>query len=160
MILLKLIFNNRMIIMGVYMKKEIEILEKFITEKGLRYTPQREEILRVFLSVEKHLSADELHKITKKKNPGIGYVTVYRTMKLLEEAGLCSEIDFGDGISRFEHQYGHEHHDHLICVKCGSFIEVVKPKIEELQRRLAKEKKFTVLRHKLQMFGICSKCPK
>jgi len=149
-----------MITMGVYMKKEIEILEKFITEKGLRYTPQREEILKVFLSVEKHLSVNELHKIVKKENPRIGYVTIYRTMKLLEDAGLCNEINFGDGISRFEHRYGHEHHDHLICVKCGSFIEVVKPKIEELQKRLAKEKKFTVLRHKLQMFGICSKCPK
>ncbi len=142
------------------MKKEIEVLENFIKEKGLRYTPQREEILKVFLSVEKHLSADELHKIVKKKNPGIGYVTVYRTMKLLQEASLCNEVDFGDGISRFEHLYGHEHHDHLICVKCGSYIEVVKPKIEELQERLAKEKHFTPLRHKLQIFGICSKCPK
>lgn len=142
------------------MKKEIEILEKFIKERGLRYTPQREEILKAFLSVEKHLSADELHKIVTKNNPGIGYVTVYRTMKLLEEAGLCNEVDFGDGISRFEHRYGHEHHDHLICVKCGSYIEVVKPKIEELQGKLAKEKHFTPLRHKLQIFGICSKCPK
>ena len=142
------------------MKKELEILEKFITEKGLRYTPQREEILKIFLSVEKHLSTDELHKIVKKKNPGIGYVTVYRTMKLLEDAGLCNEIDFDDGITRFEHRYGHEHHDHLICVKCGSFIEVVKPKIERLQEKLAKEIRFTALRHKLQIFGICSRCPK
>ena len=140
------------------MRREIEILEKLIREKGLRYTPQREEILKIFLSIEKHLSTDELYKIVKKKNPGMGYVTVYRTMKLLEEAGLCNEIDFGDGISRFEHRYGHEHHDHLICVKCGSYIEVVKPKIEELQERLAKEKHFTPLRHKLQIFGICSKC--
>jgi len=142
------------------MKKEIEILEKFITEKGLRYTPQREEILKVFLSVEKHLSTDELHKIVKKKSPNIGYVTVYRTMKLLEKAGLCNEVNFGDGVSRFEHKYGHEHHDHLICVKCGSYTEVVKPKIEKLQERLAKEKHFTPLRHKLQIFGICSRCPK
>jgi len=142
------------------MKKEIEILEKFITEKGLRYTSQREEILKIFLSVEKHLSIDELHKIIKKKNTKIGYTTVYRTMKLLEETGLCNEIDFGDGISRFEHLYGHEHHDHLICVKCGGYIEVIKPKIEELQEKLAKEHRFTPLRHKLQIFGMCSKCSK
>ncbi len=142
------------------MRKEIEILEKFIGGKGLRYTPQREEILKIFLSIEKHLSIDELYRIVKKKNPGIGYTTVYRTMKLLEEAGLCSEIDFGDGISRFEHRYGHGHHDHLICVKCGGYTEVVKPKIEELQERLAKEKRFTPLRHKLQIFGVCGKCSK
>ena len=140
------------------MKKEIEILEKFITEKRLRHTPQREGILKIFLSVEKHLSADELHKIVKKKNPGIGYVTIYRTMKLLEEAGLCSEVDFGDGISRFEHKYGHEHHDHLVCIKCGRYIEVVKQDIEKLQDVLAKENKFTPIRHKLQIFGICRKC--
>lgn len=142
------------------MEKEIEILERFIREKGLRYTPQREDILKVFLSVEKHLSADELHRLVRKKNPDIGYVTVYRTMKLLEDAGLCNEIDFGDGITRFEHRYGHGHHDHLVCVKCGRYTEAVKPKIEELQEKLAKEKHFTPLRHKLQIFGVCAKCSK
>lgn len=142
------------------MKKEIEILEKFIKEKGLRYTPQREEILRVFLSVEKHLSADELHNIVKKKYPGIGYVTVYRTMRLLSDAGLSAEVDFGDGITRFEHQYGHEHHDHLVCVKCGKYEEVIKLAIEKLQDELAKERRFIPLKHKLQIFGICAKCSK
>ena len=101
---------------------------------------------------------DELHKIVKKKNRKIGYITIYRTMKLLEEAGLCSEVDFGDGVSRFEHKYGHEHHDHLVCLKCGSYIEVVKQDIEKLQDVLAKENKFTPIRHKLQIFGICKKC--
>ncbi len=142
------------------MRKEIEILEKFISDKGLRYTPQREEILKVFLSVERHLSLDELYKIVRKKNPGIGYVTVYRTMKLLAEAGLCNEVDFGDGISRFEHLYGHEHHDHLVCVKCGKYEEATKPEIEKLQDELAKERRFIPLRHKLQIFGICRKCSK
>ena len=140
------------------MRKEIEVLEKFIKEKGLRYTPQREEISKAFLSVEKHLSADELYKIVKKKDPDIGYVTVYRTMKLLEEAGLCNEIDFGDGISRFEHRYEHGHHDHLICVKCGGCTEVMKPRIERLQDELAKERRFIPLKHSLQIFGICDKC--
>ncbi len=142
------------------MRKEIEILEKFISDKGLRYTPQREEILKVFLSVERHLSLDELYKIVRKKNPGIGYVTVYRTMKLLAEAGLCNEVDFGDGISRFEHLYGHEHNDHLVCVKCGKYEEATKPEIEKLQDELAKERRFIPLRHKLQIFGICRKCSK
>jgi Fur family ferric uptake transcriptional regulator len=142
------------------MRKELEILEKFISDKGLRHTPQREDILKVFLSTEMHLSADELHKIVKKKNPNIGYVTVYRTMRLLAQAGLCNEVDFGDGISRFEHQYGHGHHDHLVCMRCGKYEEVVKPEIEKLQDELAKERRFIPLKHKLQIFGICSKCSK
>lgn len=142
------------------MQKEMEILEDFIKAKGLRHTSQRDEILRVFLSVEKHLSADELHKLVSRKNPGIGYVTVYRTMKLLAEAGLCNEVDFGDGVVRFEHKYGHNHHDHLICMKCGSYTEVVSPEIEKLQDELAKGSKFIPLKHKLQIFGVCSNCSK
>ncbi|MDD5477393.1 MAG: transcriptional repressor [Candidatus Omnitrophica bacterium] len=140
------------------MKREIEILDDFIRDKGLRRTPQREAILRVFLSVERHLSIDELYKIVKRKDSKIGYVTVYRTMKVLEEAGLCNEIDFGDGISRFEHQYGHGHHDHLVCLKCGSYIEVINPEIEKLQDELARENRFVPLKHKLQIFGTCKKC--
>lgn len=142
------------------MRREIQLLEKFIRENGLRYTPQREEILKIFLSVEKHLSADELYRIVRKENPKIGYVTVYRTMKLLAEANLCNEIDFGDGISRFEHKYGHEHHDHLVCVKCGTYIEVINPNMEKFQDKLAKENHFVPLKHKLQIFGVCSKCSK
>jgi len=140
------------------MQKEIEILDNFIRKEGLRHTPQRESILRVFLGTEKHLSVDELYKIVKKRNPEIGYVTVYRTMKVLEEAGLCNEIDFGDGVSRFEHQYGHGHHDHLVCLKCGSYIEVINPEIEKLQDELARKKSFVPLKHKLQIFGTCKKC--
>jgi len=142
------------------MRKEIEIFDEFIRSKGLRHTPQRAKILDVFLSTERHVSAEELYKLVKKEFRGIGYTTVYRTMKLLSECGLCGEIDFGDGISRFEHKYGHEHHDHLICTKCGRFIEVVKPQIEKLQDGLAKKYDFTPARHKLQIFGLCNKCAK
>jgi Fur family transcriptional regulator, ferric uptake regulator len=139
-------------------KREIVILDDFIRERGLRHTPQREAILRVFLGIEKHLSIDELYKIVKRRNSKIGYVTVYRTMKVLKEAGLCNEIDFGDGIARFEHQYGHGHHDHLVCLKCGSCIEVINPEIEKLQDELASENRFVPLKHKLQIFGTCKKC--
>lgn len=142
------------------MKKEFQVLDKFIASKGLRHTPQREMILETFLSTERHISCDELYKLVKKKNKNIGYTTVYRTMKLFSESGLCGEIDFGDGILRFEHQYGHQHHDHLICLKCGRFIEVMKPGIEKMQDRLVKEHKFVPLRHKLQIFGVCQKCQK
>ena len=142
------------------MKKEIEILREYIESKGLRNTPQREMVLKVFLSTERHLSVAELHKIVKKKDRSLGYTTVYRTMRLLSECGLGAEIDFGDGVQRFEHKYGHEHHDHLICTKCGRFIEAVKPEIEKMQEALAGEEGFTIIRHKLQIFGICRKCKK
>jgi Fur family ferric uptake transcriptional regulator len=142
------------------MRREFAIWDEFIGRKGLRRTPQREKILEVFLSTERHVTAEELHKLVKKRLEGIGYVTVYRTMRILVEAGLCDEIDFGDGLTRFEHKYGHEHHDHLICMKCGRFIEVIDPKIERLQEKMAKERGFTPMAHKLEIFGYCRRCLK
>lgn len=140
------------------MRGEFLILDEFMRSKGLRHTPQREKILDIFLSTERHLSCDELYDIVKKKDPTIGYTTVYRAMKLFSESGLCGEIDFGDGVVRYEHKYGHQHHDHLICARCGSFIEVSDPKIEMLQDAMAKKHKFTPTRHKLEIFGLCRKC--
>lgn len=142
------------------MKKESEIFDAFIKSKGLRHTPQREIILNIFLSTERHVSADELYHLVRKKFSDIGYTTVYRTLKLLSESGLCEEIDFGDGILRFEHKYGHEHHDHLICVKCARFIEVSSPEIERIQEKMAKKHFFTPTKHKLDIFGICKGCSK
>jgi len=140
------------------MEEEFQILDKFLRKKGLRHTSQREKILDIFLSTEKHVSCEELYKLVRKKDPRIGYTTVYRTLKILSESGLCGEIDFGDGILRFEHKYNHAHHDHLICVRCGKLMEVIDPEIEKLQDNLTKKHKFIPLRHKLQIFGICKRC--
>lgn len=140
------------------MKKEFKILDEFIESKGLRCTSQRHLALDVFLSTERHVSIDELYRLVRKKDRRIGYTTVYRTMKLLSASGLCGEIDFGDGVLRYEHKYGHQHHDHLICIKCGRFIEVIDQKIEKMQDSLAKEHKFIPTKHKLEIFGICNRC--
>lgn len=140
------------------MKKEVGLFDAFIEKKGLRRTLQRRKILDIFLSTERHVSAEELHKLVKRRAPYIGYTTVYRTMKLLSASGLCRETDFGDGILRFEHHYAHGHHDHLICVKCGRFIEAMSPEIEKLQERMAGKHNFKSLKHKLDIFGVCSRC--
>lgn len=140
------------------MKKELGILNEFVKTKGLRRTDQREKVLKIFLTTEKHVSADELFKIIKKRYPEIGYTTVYRTMKLLSESNLCEKTDFGDGIVRFEHKFGHEHHDHLICIKCGRFIEVMNPEIERMQDTMVKKYGFKPTAHKLDIFGVCKKC--
>lgn len=140
------------------MRKEFEILDNFILRKGLRHTPQREKILDIFLSTERHVSVDELYRLVRKKDRTIGYTTVYRTMKLLSKSGLCGEIDFGDGVLRYEHKYGHEHHDHLICTKCGRYTEVINYKIEKLQDNLVKKEGFIPTAHKLEIFGLCKKC--
>jgi len=140
------------------MKEELKIFEEFLHSKGLQCTSQREIILKVFLKIERHLTVEELYIAVKKKESSIGNVTVFRTLKLLCEAGLAREVDFGDRKLRYEHEYGHEHHDHLICVECGSFIEAVDMDIERLQDEMCARFKFKPLRHRLEIFGICEKC--
>lgn len=140
------------------MKNEFQILDDYLQAKALRRTPQRRYILEAFLAVEEHLTAEQLYKLVKKRFSGIGYVTVYRTLKVFSAAGLCSELDCGDGVVRYEHKFNHKHHDHLICQRCGKFIEVVDPRIEKLQEEMAKKYSFDVAKHKLEIFGICQAC--
>jgi Fur family transcriptional regulator, ferric uptake regulator len=142
------------------MRPEEQVLGQYLKKKGIRQSKERNKVLEVFLNTEKHLTANELYEIVRKKYPEIGYATVYRAMKVITDAGLSEEINFGDGARRFEHKYGHGHHDHLICVECGKFAEAVDPRIEKLQKKLAEDNDFTLLRHKMQLFGICKDCGK
>jgi Fur family transcriptional regulator, ferric uptake regulator len=140
------------------MESAITILKNYIKDKGIRKSSQREYILGIFLKTEKHLTSFELYDLVKKKYSSIGYATVYRALKVFCESGIAEEIDIGDGSKRYEHKYGHEHHDHLICMKCGRFIEFINPEIEKIQERVADDYHFTVLNHKLQILGICNDC--
>lgn len=130
----------------------------YVKRKGLRSTKQREEILDTFLSAGGHMTIDDLYAIVKKKDPSIGYATVHRNLKLMCESGLADEIKIGNKKARYEQKYGHEHHDHLICLKCGTFIEVNDEKIERLQVKLAEANEFTPQRHKLEIYGLCKRC--
>jgi len=138
--------------------KELGIFESHIRKKNLKHTEQRAQILVTFLETERHLTAEELYILVRKKYPSIGYATISRTMKLLSECGLCSELRAEDGVTRYEHLYGHEHHDHFICTNCGAFLEVVSPAIEHLQEKLAEAHGFTITRHRLELYGLCGDC--
>jgi Fur family ferric uptake transcriptional regulator len=140
------------------MKSAGAILSQYVKKMGMLRSKQREKILEVFLKMESHPTINDLYESVKKRNPEIGLATVYRAMKVICAAGLARETDFGDGLKRFEHEYGHEHHDHLVCVKCGRIIEVISPEIEKLQNELTKKHNFTPLRHRLQIFGTCRSC--
>jgi Fur family ferric uptake transcriptional regulator len=137
---------------------EHEVLENYITQHNLKITKQRRAVLEAFLASEEHLSAEELYKIVSAKEPKIGLATVYRTLALLTESGLAVELDFGDGQKRYEHNYHHAHHDHMICTQCGKIIEFQNSMIEKLQEDVAREHGFEMTTHKLDMFGICKDC--
>ena len=131
---------------------------KYIEEKGLRHTKQREAIVDAFFSADRHITAEELFNAVKRKNPEIGYATVQRNLNLLCESGLTEEIKIGKQKTKYEQKLGGKHHDHLICVKCGRLIEVNDEKIEKLQDKLAKANDFIPIKHKLEIYGICDDC--
>jgi len=140
------------------MKSAKTVLRQYLKNKGMLHSKQREQILDVFLKTERHLTIDDLYGLIRKKNPRIGLATVYRAMSIICDAGLAREIDFGDGVKRFEHKYQHQNHHHLVCIKCGRAIEVVSLEIEKLQQRLAKKHGFTPVKDTMEIFGICRKC--
>ncbi len=133
-------------------------LTQYLAGQGLRSTSQRDKILNVFIQAGRHLSAEELYVLVKKSYPGIGYATVYRTLKLLADAGVAQARHFDDGYTRYEHTAPDDHHDHLICTKCGTIIEFENERIEELQKDVARKKRFKVLNHKLELYGLCAAC--
>jgi Fur family ferric uptake transcriptional regulator len=140
--------------------KENSVFQDFLESKGLKHSRPREWILEEFLGMEKHVTIDELWSSVRTKHTSVGYATVYRTLKLLCECGLCSEISFEDGTSRYEHLYGHGHHDHLICTQCGRFVEVMDGEIEKLQERLVKRYGFLLQYHRMNLYGTCRDCRK
>ena len=130
--------------------------QSHLLSKGLNTTQQRELIVEYFLRTKDHISIDELLTRVRKKNKKIGYATVYRTLKLLVEAGLAHHRQFGDGQARYE--VAGEHHDHLICTKCNLILEFEDEEIEKLQERIAEKLGgFEVSRHRHELYGLCPK---
>jgi Fur family ferric uptake transcriptional regulator len=125
----------------------------------LKSTTQRDTIVRAFLETQRHVSVEELYTEVRKRNPRIGYATVYRTMKLLEEAGIAHTRRFGNTKETlYELAAGRSHHDHLICERCGRIVEFVNPEVERIQDRIASRYGFTLSRHRHELYGVCPDC--
>lgn len=129
----------------------IEAFRGFLTQQGLKFTRQRQVIARVFFDSGRHLSLGELHDLARAAHPSVGYATVYRTMKLMAESGLASEHKFAEGNVRYEP--AGDHHDHLICTRCGKIVEYEDHEIEKLQEELAARHGFKVVGHRHEIYG-------
>jgi Fur family ferric uptake transcriptional regulator len=121
--------------------------------RGLRMTDQRRVVARVIGESEDHPDVEELYARAAKVDPKISIATVYRTVKLFEEAGILDKLEFGDGRARYE-DAERDHHDHLIDVNSGDVIEFVDPNIEELQERIAARLGYKLVGHRLELLGI------
>jgi Fur family transcriptional regulator, ferric uptake regulator len=140
------------------MTEEQEVFLKHIQKQGLKRTAQRDLILNVFLRTEDHVSGEDLYRLVKQQDPTVGQTTVYRTLRLLTDAGLAREVRFGDGRAHYEHNYKHQHHDHMICSECGKIIEFYSPELEAIQDAMAAKHRFELREHLLRMIGICADC--
>ena len=128
------------------------VIENKCIKKGVRLTDQRKKIAQVMSSSSDHPDVDELHKRVSKVDPKISIATVYRTVKLFEEAGIVAKHDFKGTKARYE-EATHEHHDHLIDINTGEITEFVNDEIEKLQEKVAEKLGYKLVDHRLELYG-------
>lgn len=128
-------------------------IEKLCIERGMRMTEQRRVIARVLSSAEDHPDVEELYRRASAIDPHISIATVYRTVRLFEEAGVVERHDFGDGRSRYE-EAGDDHHDHLIDTKSGEVVEFFDEEIEKMKEAIAERLGYKLIGHKLELYGV------
>ncbi len=128
-------------------------IEALCAERGLRITEQRRVIARVLSDSEDHPDVEKLHERAAAVDSRISIATVYRTVRLFEEAGILDKHDFGDGRARYE-AAPEAHHDHLIDVETGKVVEFVDPELEALQRQIAEKLGYRLVDHRMELFGV------
>jgi len=145
--------NNNSVAMDAIQK-----FRKYIKEKGLRNTPERETIIEEIFAIHDHFDVDELFLRLRNKKKRISKASLYRTIPLLIDSGLIKEVYFEDGHLHYEHIYGHKHHCHLRCLGCGKIIEFVDDSVETIQNRIGKKYDFAITSHRFELLGYCSQC--
>jgi Fur family ferric uptake transcriptional regulator len=136
--------------------KEMEALRHHLSKHNLKLTRQRELILVEFLKKE-HITAEEMYHQLAKKDPHLGLATIYRTLNLFCEVGFAQARHFGSQ-TQYDNVSHKGHHDHLICTGCGKIVEFENEDIERLQEEVASGHGFAIKTHKLELYGLCSKC--
>jgi Fur family ferric uptake transcriptional regulator len=131
----------------------VDRIEQLCTEKGMRMTDQRRVVARVLSQSHDHPDVEELYRRASAVDPHISIATVYRTVRLFEEAGIISRHDFRDGRSRYE-EATEDHHDHLIDMKSGEVVEFVDAEIERLQHAIAERLGYKLVAHRLELYGV------
>ncbi len=137
----------------------LQELKRILKKKQLKFTRQRELVLKALYENEGHFSPEEIQRLIRAGSPrvNVGIATVYRTLALLEEEGLAESISFGKAGKRYEIGMK-KHHDHLICTECGRIIEFVDEVIEARQEEVGKKFDFTITDHTMKILGICKEC--
>lgn len=139
------------------MEQILKMIEGEILAAGGKRSRSRAVVMERFFRGRDHVTVEELTRTVRKTSPQIGAVTVYRTLKLLSRMGYANELDFGEGVRRYESNLS-SHHDHLVCTACGAVIEFENPEIEKLQDLVTRRHGFRPAAHRLEIFGRCRQC--
>lgn len=141
------------------MKSYVHLFRRYLRERGLPVTQQREAVAEVVFESEAHLSVEEIEDRLRSRGEKTGKATVYRTLEMLVKSGLVAERDFGEGFKRYEHLFGQMPvHGHMICEECGQVTEIQEAELKRLQDRIAADNGFTPAQYRLEIFGLCSSC--
>ncbi len=148
-------FNDR----TIEYKQLLSDFRVLLKKNNLKFTIQREVILDTLYNSDEHLTPESLHNLIQNKHPDLktGIATVYRTLSLLEDSDMVTSLSFGAQGKKYE-LGAKEHHDHLICTKCGTITEFVDDEIEARQRAITDELGFKMSDHSMQIYGICQQC--
>lgn len=133
-------------------------IESELRQRGYKITPQRRTIINAIISSHEHLTPAKIHERVHREHPGIGLVTIYRTLEILAELELICKMHAGGNCRSYLLRRSSEHHHHLICSGCGTVIDFTNCDLRELERRLSKETNFEISGHLLEFVGQCRKC--
>lgn len=134
------------------------VFREFLRDRGLKYTGERQHILQAVMRSTEHFEAEQLLLDMRQASRKVGKATVYRTLKLLVECGIVKEVHFSNKQVHYEHTYGQDPHDHMVCRRCGRIIEFDAADVVRLRAVLAAPMNFHVLSHRFQIIGLCQTC--
>ena len=137
----------------------VRLFGRYLRERGLPVTHQREAVAEVVFGSGEHLSVDEIERVLRSDGQRIGKATIYRALDLLVRSKLVAELDFGEGFKRYEHRLSADPiHEHLICLNCNAVTEFQSDEVHRIEAMVSAEHGFRPTRHKLEIYGLCQKC--
>lgn len=134
------------------------IFREYLRDRGLKFTPERQSLIREVLGNDSHFEAEQLLIALQQSGARVAKATVYRTLPLLVQCGIIKQIQFGDKLTRYEHTFGHEPHDHMVCRRCRRIIEFDSGEVMQLRTKIAAEHRFHAVGHRMQITGLCWEC--
>jgi Fur family ferric uptake transcriptional regulator len=134
------------------------VFREYLRDRGLKYTDERQTILRAVMHNDEHFEAEQILLGLRQRSARVGKATVYRTLKLLVGCGIVKEVHFSNKLVHYEHTYGQDPHDHLVCRRCGRIIEFDASEVVRLRTAIAASRRFHALSHRFSILGLCEAC--